>query len=435
MSEGVRRWLTREARAARREAYWNRARPPRDWRYWVGGAGRVLIVTGLLMFGFVAYQLWGTGLEYNQAQNRLDDELEELFAQAGTVPTTAAPAPTSAAVTTATAGSTTADPTTGGAPTTTSASTSSTSSTTTTAASTVPAAVPEIREGAGFARLEMPSIGVDAVIVAGVKPNDLKAGPGHYPGTPMPGQLGNSSIACHRTTYGAPCFRLDELGAGDEIIVTTVQGRFVYTVTGGEVVPPNRGDVVLTTDPTVAQLTLTTCDPVYTATNRLIVRAELDPTGGTPAQPADLDYGSGDAPAAVVPTLPGEEVGAPLDTAPPGTTPASTANSTPGSAPAATAATTSPTTAATIPVTTAAAGPITPTEVEDAFAQGWFDDTAAWPHVAGWGLLATAVAGLGYLVARLLRRRWVGWAVAAVPFALTLYFFYQNVNRLLPAAI
>ena len=125
--------------------------------------------------------------------------------------------------------------------------TTSTTSTT----STIP--VPVIEEGAGFAFLEMPTIDVDAVIVAGVRPADLKKGPGHYPGTPMPGQLGNSAIACHRTTYGQPCFRLDELAVGDEIVVTTVQGRFVYLVTGSEVVSPDRGDVVLTTDPTVAQ--------------------------------------------------------------------------------------------------------------------------------------------------------------------------------------
>ena len=67
--------------------------------------------------------------------------------------------------------------------------------------------------------------------------DDLKKGPGHYPDTPLPGQLGNASIAGHRTTYGAPFFNLDQLEPGDEIIVTMITGdRFVYRVTCTEVV-------------------------------------------------------------------------------------------------------------------------------------------------------------------------------------------------------
>ena len=54
----------------------------------------------------------------------------------------------------------------------------------------------------------------------------------------MPGQLGNAAIAGHRTTYGQPFFRLDEVAPGDEIVLTTVQGRFVYRMTGNEIVAP-----------------------------------------------------------------------------------------------------------------------------------------------------------------------------------------------------
>ncbi len=85
-----------------------------------------------------------------------------------------------------------------------------------------------------------------------MQPEDLKQGPGHYPDTPMPGQFGNSAIAGHRTTYGQPFYRLDEVAPGDEIVLTTVQGRFVYRATGSEVVDANRSDVVATTDPTIA---------------------------------------------------------------------------------------------------------------------------------------------------------------------------------------
>lgn len=396
----------RATRAARREAYWNRPKPPHDWRYWVGGLGRVLIVTGLLMFGFVAYQLWGTGIEYAQAQDRADTEVEELFADAAG-DRTATASTTDPSVSTDVAPPATA-------PTDTVPSDTSADSTT----STTGVAVPVIEEGDGFAFLEIPAIDVDVAVIAGVAPNDLKKGPGHYPGTPMPGQLGNAAIAGHRTTYGQPFFRLDELVPGDEIIVTTVQGRFVYVVTDSEIVPPSRGDVVLTDDPTIARLTLTTCDPKWTATNRLIVRAELDPTGGDDAQPADLDYGAGDEAATTGTLAPSDDSVVDGD---PGFDDDPVADGGP--------------VVDDDPVAGDGQEVETPAEVEDAFAHGWFSDRAAWPQVALWAVLCIAVVVGSYGIARLLRRRWVGWAIGVLPFVVTLYFFYQNVNRLLPAAI
>ena len=76
-------------------------------------------------------------------------------------------------------------------------------------------AVPDFAAGDVMALLQIPSIGVETYVVSGVQPADLKHGPGHYPDTPMPGQLGNSAIAGHRTTYGQPFYRLDELKPGD----------------------------------------------------------------------------------------------------------------------------------------------------------------------------------------------------------------------------
>ena len=67
---------------------WDRAAPPRDWRWAVGTVGKILIATGVLMFGFVAYQLWGTGIEYAQAQDELDSELDNVIG-----PTTESTAP------------------------------------------------------------------------------------------------------------------------------------------------------------------------------------------------------------------------------------------------------------------------------------------------------------------------------------------------------
>jgi sortase A len=102
---------------------------------------------------------------------------------------------------------------------------------------------------------------------------DLKNGPGHYPTTPLPGQPGNAAIAGHRTTYGAPFNRLDELDVGDEVVTTTQQGEFHYEVTEEIVVRPYQTEVL---DPTEdAMLTLTTCNPKYSARERLVIKAKL----------------------------------------------------------------------------------------------------------------------------------------------------------------
>jgi sortase A len=264
-----------------------------------------------------------------------------------------------------------------------------------------------------MAQIEIPTIGLDAKVVSGVEPDDLKQGPGHYPGTPMPGQFGNSAIAGHRTTYGQPFYRLDEVEPGDEIVLTTVQGRFVYRATGSEIVEANRGDVVATDDPTVARLTLTTCHPRYSATKRLIVRAELDEAASAAPQPAIIEN---EGP---VDTLPGGPVPA---TAPPSTQQASSVPST------------VPSTTALAPVDTTPPSDVTE-EVADAFAHGWFSDDAAFPQVALWGFTLTAIAIGSWLLSRRVGHDWVGALAGIVPFLVALYFFFQNVNRLLPAAL
>jgi len=102
---------------------------------------------------------------------------------------------------------------------------------------------------------------------------DLKKGPGHYPGTPLPGQEGNAAIAGHRTTYGAPFHRLDELEPGDEITVTTVQGEFTYIVAETLIVSPTQVDVL--EDKGDNRLTLSACHPKYSARQRIIVVSKL----------------------------------------------------------------------------------------------------------------------------------------------------------------
>ena len=136
-------------------------------------------------------------------------------------------------------------------------------------------------KGDAVALIAIPRIGVDQVVVEGVDVDDLRKGPGRYPATQMPGHEGTTAIAGHRTTYGAPFGDLDQLAPGDQIILTTVQGRFVYKVTETRVVSPDDGSVLQNvTDPanpghSLATVTLTTCNPKYSAAERLVVLGSL----------------------------------------------------------------------------------------------------------------------------------------------------------------
>ena len=72
------------------------------------------------------------------------------------------------------------------------------------------------------------------------------------------------------------------------------------------------------------------------------------------------------------------------------------------------------------------------TEIADAFSEGWFSDPGANGQVLLWGLALAAVGFGSYLLSRRTKRDWVGLTVGIVPFLVVLYFFFQNVNRLLP---
>jgi sortase A len=288
--------------------------------------------------------------------------------------------------------------------------------------SSVPAAVPAaeqnlppIDEGDALARLEIPRIDVDWIVVAGVETADLKKGPGHYPETPLPGQLGNAAIAGHRTTYGQPFYSIEQLQPGDEIITTTPTGRYVYIVTGQKIVSPEDYQVITTTDPTSATLTLTSCHPRWTTRERIVVTSQLDPSQSDPAGEAVINYGR--------PIEPLEEpesaVIAPIDNA---------------TAETAVATTIDPSTIDPSTIDPTAPGSSGPLEagIADAFAEGWFSDPTANAQVALWGIVV-ALIGLGsYLISRRAKRDWVGALVGIVPFVVALYFFFQNVNRLLP---
>jgi sortase A len=111
------------------------------------------------------------------------------------------------------------------------------------------------------------------VVYAGIDRETLQLGPGHFPGTPLPGQPGNAVLSGHRTTYGRPFFDLDLLEPGDTIDVETAVGIHTYTVRESLVVTPF--DVWVTEPREGAWLTLTTCHPKFSARERLVVFAEL----------------------------------------------------------------------------------------------------------------------------------------------------------------
>jgi sortase A len=133
--------------------------------------------------------------------------------------------------------------------------------------------------GDAIGLIRIPRLGRDYeyAILEGVTAEDLRRGPGHYPGTASPGRLGNFVVSGHRTTYAAPFNRLDELRRGDDIIIDAPEARYTYRVSGTQVVYPTDVDVIAPVPshperrPTQAMITLTTCHPEYSARQRLIV--------------------------------------------------------------------------------------------------------------------------------------------------------------------
>ena len=199
-------------------------RRPFDWRTGVRWFGYLCLMGAAFFGGYVAWLLWGTGLETRAAQDELRETITRTFGQG-----TQEPPP------------------------------------------------PGTREvpGSAYAIIRIPSIDVDYVVVEGTDYTSLKKGPGHYPDTADPWDgTGRVGIAGHRTTYLSPFYDLDRVAPGDEIVLLTGYGRFRYEVTRTFVIPSAGSGVVLeqTEEPT---LVLTTCHPRFSSSQRLIVEADL----------------------------------------------------------------------------------------------------------------------------------------------------------------
>lgn len=134
-----------------------------------------------------------------------------------------------------------------------------------------------IKPGEALTQIQIPRLGVDAMVVEGTSPSALRAGAGHYERTALPCERGNAAIAGHRTTYSKPFADIHELRAGDRIVLVTPVGKCTYEVMGGPWITQPDDFTVLRRPKGRAKtvLTLTTCHPPGSATERLIVRAEL----------------------------------------------------------------------------------------------------------------------------------------------------------------
>jgi len=124
------------------------------------------------------------------------------------------------------------------------------------------------------AKLTIPKINIEWIANEGSDVPDLKKGPGHIPQTPLPGEAGRSTLSGHRTTYGAPFNRIDELTKGDMIYLEALNGnKYFYKVTSFQIVKPTYVEILNGTEK--KELLLTTCFPEYSARERLVVIAEL----------------------------------------------------------------------------------------------------------------------------------------------------------------
>lgn len=207
-------------------------------------AGRSCVIVGLVVLAALGWELWGTGLVTDRAQQDASDTL--------TVQWQVPPAPDPPAL------------------------------------------------GEPITRIRIPAVDVDQVVLEGVGDAQLADGPGHYPASARPGQEGNVGIAAHRVTHGAPFGRLDELRPCDAVVLEGRAQAWTYRVLpvagqpnpcnlpagipGQQIVDPERGDV-LRPSADRKLLTLTTCHPKYSARQRLIIHAELieEPPMTTPA--------------------------------------------------------------------------------------------------------------------------------------------------------
>ena len=131
------------------------------------------------------------------------------------------------------------------------------------------AKVPIVKIG----EIRIPKIGLVHPLYEGVTLTVIDHGPGHWPGSAVPGQLGNAVFAGHRVTHSHPFRTVDKLAPGDEIIFVMPNGTFTYKVTKQEIVKPS--DTWIVNPTKTATLTLFACHPPGSAAKRIVIRADF----------------------------------------------------------------------------------------------------------------------------------------------------------------
>jgi sortase A len=122
--------------------------------------------------------------------------------------------------------------------------------------------------------LALPTLGVEQSLHEGVTLTAIDRGPSHWPGTAMPGEVGNVVVAGHRVTHSRPFHDLDRLQPGDPLVFSLADGsRWTYELTGIEIVAPDAMHIVeQTPEPTA---TLFACHPKGSAAQRIVARFRL----------------------------------------------------------------------------------------------------------------------------------------------------------------
>ena len=122
-------------------------------------------------------------------------------------------------------------------------------------------------------QIDIPRLGLSRTMYEGIRLSTFDRGPGHWPGSALPGELGNAVVAGHRVSGNQDFRDIDQLTAGDEVVFTTDAGRHVYRVTSTEVVNP---DALWVVDQTYAKTaTLFACHPPGSVAQRIVVHLEL----------------------------------------------------------------------------------------------------------------------------------------------------------------
>ena len=153
--------------------------------------------------------------------------------------------------------------------------------------------------GEAFAVMFVPRFGEDSqrTIAEGVGPdvlNSFDLGVGHYPGTQMPGAVGNFAIAAHRSAYGGGMHEIEQLQLGDAIHIQTRDAWYTYRFRDLEYVTPETTGVLAAVPhhpdltPTDRIVTLTSCNPLYSTAERIIAYGVLESwqpaAAGAPAE-------------------------------------------------------------------------------------------------------------------------------------------------------